>query len=73
MVWHVFEQTKWRDHIARKMTQKFEESFTSNIFVLQHSCKGDLTPKKGKHTKHFQSATQTHTIIIRTVLACNQL
>ena len=54
------------------MTQKFEAS-QPIFYCAEPLLKGDVKSKKGKETTHFQCTTQTKTIVIRTVLAGNQL
>ena len=44
-----------------------------NFYGAEPFLKRDLKSKKGKETTYFLSTTQTKTIIIRTVFACNQL
>ena len=61
------------DHVARKMTQKFEEASHAFFDRAEPFSNGDLKSEKGKQTILFQSTTQTKTIFIRTVLASNQL
>ena len=49
-------------------------SFACSIFFCAELCsKGGLKSKEVKQTIHFQRTTQTNMIIIRTLLACNQL
>ena len=55
------------NRIARKMTQKLEETSHPIFYCAESFLKPDLKSKKGTNT------TQTQISIIRTILACNQL
>ena len=61
------------NRVARKMTQRFEETPHPIFCCAELFLKGDLKSKKGKKTIHFQSTSPTKTLVIRTIFACNQL
>ena len=60
------------NRIDSEMIQKFEEASHPIFVVLNFFRKEISSPTKGEQTIHFQSTTQTQTIVIRTVLACSQ-
>ena len=61
------------DRIARETTQIFEEASHPIFHCAELFSTGDVMSKRSRQTVHFQSTTQTKTIIFHTFLACSQL
>ena len=84
----VFPWTRTRKTMASLVLKHTERSMGSHsqrndrylkktshpiFYWAEHFSKRDLKCKKGKQTLYFQSTTQTKSIIMRTLWACNQL
>ena len=63
---------KWH-RISMTMTQDLEGAKHPILFCAEPFLKAALKYKKGKPAIHFQSTTQTKTVIICTLPACTQL
>ena len=73
MVSHELQQTKRSmGTYCQENDTAIRRSVASDLFCSEPFFKRDLMSKKGQQTVHFQSMTQTKTIIIRTILGCNQ-